>query len=609
MKKNWKNISLQVILTILIALAIAGGIQIMRSQQILEPDNPIQGISEKRSHDLSVEETDFKLEADTYDAVMSATSLIQENPKDEAAREQAEATGENSEFSEDGEPSAEMENGAAGSDTTGNSSDAADGNAGENGDGSGTTGGNGGGVGELDETDLAYFTTSIIDGETVTNPEYEFTIRHLNKNLTVKGVYVYLNGKLDLQFDGAVTLSEGKNNIRISVRYQDEKGKYINVFKLYKVYLGNKDDADDSKEEEEVKPDDIRITTSISDGMEVSEREFTFTATAEDSSGKTYPVTAVLNGSTIKDHSGSEYHCYLNKKKNTIRLRVSLKDGKKAEWIYHVYYIPETTPETAPVIITNLTDGMVSNTSGYTLDISANDYEGNRIYYNNLTVKLNGTSLYYSWATDELTSYWLELETGDNTVSIRAEDEAGRYTEQVYHITYTPADANVPIGSIQVSVEAGTVGLGTLIAPQEIPIYADVPFSYYFVSLMDNNGFTYVNAGSVDQGFYLRSIGKPGFAASAAVPEDLRAQIDIDGLMWMGNESSDSLGEHDYTQGSGWMYSVNGKYCNYSMSDYHPQNGDVVRIRYTLANGKDIGGYTSTGTGNGNINSNYAKEW
>ena len=77
----------------------------------------------------------------------------------------------------------------------------------------------------------------------------------------------------------------------------------------------------------------------------------------------------------------------------------------------------------------------------------------------------------------------------------------------------------------------------------------------------------------------------------------------------MGNESSDSLGEHDYTQGSGWMYSVNGKYCNYSMSDYHPQNGDVVRIRYTLANGKDIGGYTSTGTGNGNINSNYAKEW
>ena len=58
MKKKWKNISLQVIFIILVAFTIAGGIQIMRSQQILEQDNPIQGISEKRSHDLSVEETD-----------------------------------------------------------------------------------------------------------------------------------------------------------------------------------------------------------------------------------------------------------------------------------------------------------------------------------------------------------------------------------------------------------------------------------------------------------------------------------------------------------------------------------------------------------------------
>ena len=140
MKKKWKNISLQVIFIILVAFTIAGGIQIMRSQQILEPDNPIQGISEKRSHDLSVEETDFKLEADTYDAVMSATSLIQENPKDEAVSEQAELTGENSEFSEDGEPFGDMENGAAGGDAT---EDSSDGNAGENGDGSGTTGDNG----------------------------------------------------------------------------------------------------------------------------------------------------------------------------------------------------------------------------------------------------------------------------------------------------------------------------------------------------------------------------------------------------------------------------------------------------------------------------------
>ncbi|MDE7063057.1 MAG: DUF4430 domain-containing protein, partial [Lachnospiraceae bacterium] len=115
--------------------------------------------------------------------------------------------------------------------------------------------------------------------------------------------------------------------------------------------------------------------------------------------------------------------------------------------------------------------------------------------------------------------------------------------------------------------------------------------------------------GTVEEGFYLKTLDRPGIAAERSIPEGLGAQIEIDGLMWTGNEDSDSIGEYDYTQGSGWMYSVNGNYYNYSMTNYHPTDGDVVRVRYTLANGKDIGGFASTGTAGGSINSNYAGEW
>ena len=37
------------------------------------------------------------------------------------------------------------------------------------------------------------------------------------------------------------------------------------------------------------------------------------------------------------------------------------------------------------------------------------------------------------------------------------------------------------------------------------------------------------------------------------------------------------------------MYQVNGVYPNYGLSDYCFQNGDTLRLRFTLAYGADIG--------------------
>ncbi len=61
------------------------------------------------------------------------------------------------------------------------------------------------------------------------------------------------------------------------------------------------------------------------------------------------------------------------------------------------------------------------------------------------------------------------------------------------------------------------------------------------------------------------------------------AKLYVDGI--------DGLFEFDAGPNSGWMYSVNGSYPQYSAGIYDLQDGDRIRWRYTTDLGKDIGGY------------------
>lgn len=55
-------------------------------------------------------------------------------------------------------------------------------------------------------------------------------------------------------------------------------------------------------------------------------------------------------------------------------------------------------------------------------------------------------------------------------------------------------------------------------------------------------------------------------------------------------EGIGNLYEKDCGSKSGWMYSVNGVFPNYAVSDYVLQDGDIVRWLYTCDLGADIGG-------------------
>lgn len=354
-------------------------------------------------------------------------------------------------------------------------------------------------------------------------------------------------------------------------------------------------------------PKDSKIETDLVN-QTVNTDTFSFKAAIINFSSKGR-LTVVCNKKTILPVAENEYTVPLNIGANIIRLKATdIVNGKLvtlAEASYVIKYVPIADEGTKPAIKhINVTDGMTIMGNEFTLDLLPEDYKGNRIYSEGITVQLNGKVYKNTWQS-EFTSYLLYLQGGANTLDIRIKDSDGRYNDYSYKINCKTVADGEKIGEITISVDANVLGLGYIVAPVKVPIRQGETGSYFLTRFLEEKGFKYKHTGSLDIGFYLSRIMKPGIATGVSIPEDLRQAIDKDGLEWKEQRYDDSIGEFDYCQGSGWMYSVNGSFPGYGFSDVVFKDGDVVRIRFTLAYGKDIGGYKATG-GQGQ---NYDKVW
>lgn len=318
-------------------------------------------------------------------------------------------------------------------------------------------------------------------------------------------------------------------------------------------------------------------------------------------------LTVVVNGKTIL--GDTNYTVNLNVGNNVIRLKATDKINGETKAInnsFVIRYVPIATDETAPKLdYINVTDGMNVTGSDFTLNLDPIDYQSNRIYYNGITVRLNGMVYPYKWAS-EYTSYQLWLENGANTLDIRITDNDGRYADYTYTINCNAVADGEKIGEITISIDANVLGLGYIIVPIKVPIYQGESGTDVVTRVLEENGFTYSYSGSLDDGFYLSRISKSGIGTGVLIPRELVNYINKDGLEWKTQKFDDSIGEFDYCQGSGWMYSVNDSFPNFGLSDANFKDRDTIKIRFTLAYGKDIGGFTATGNVGG---SNYETTW
>ena len=431
---------------------------------------------------------------------------------------------------------------------------------------------------------------------------------------------VELNGRTLAGSGGSYTadLNSGENRIRVKASYQSSTAEetYTIIYNASAFQISTTisdtviDDstAQSSASFEKVTVDSqqykFRLHLIRSTG-----REAITNVRVSDSTG-TLSLTQDSDGRYTVDMGREDRQMYIDYKDSTGR-------SKTYKYQLHFQRGAEGTPEDRqPTIIAQveadgtvigLTNGLTMKTPDLIVLVDGRSCNGQQLYANNYTVSVNGTvvsaPISQSGYQFGYTAY-LSNE-GANTITITATDGDGYSATRSWTVYYENGDITVTV-----SVEATTVGLGYLVAPTEVTVPGGTDAWTVVQQVLTENGYTVSGSGS-----YLSAIQRSGICSGFFIDSELMELIMADGMDENGAGldpqpfSMDSLGEFDFYRWSGWMYSYNGSYPGYGFNVCKPQDGSVIRVRYTLAMGKDIGGYSSANGNYGVSSGNYYKEW
>lgn len=455
---------------------------------------------------------------------------------------------------------------------------------------------------------------------TVTDGELTFTASMVQDGNEYPVQSVTLNGRTLTGIGDTYTasLNSGTNTIRIKGGYQSSSAEEIytitynaNAFRISTTISDTVIDdstAQSSASFEKVTVDSqqykFRLHLIRSTGKESIDR-----VRVSDSTG-TVSLTADSEDYYTVDMGREDRQLYIDYRDSTGRSRTY-------KYMLHFQRGAEGTPEDRqPTIIAQveadgtvigLTNGLTMKTPDLIVLVDGRSYNGQQLYANNYTVSVNGTvvsaPISQSGYQFGYTAYLSNV--GANTITITATDGDGYAATRSWTVYYEEGTVTVTV-----SVEATTVGLGYLVPPTEVTVPGGTDAWSIVEKVLTENGYTVSVRGS-----YLSAIQRSGICSGFFIDSELMDLIMADGMDENGAGldpqpfSMDSLGELDFYRWSGWMYSYNGSYPGYGMNVCKPQDGSVIRVRYTLALGKDIGGYSSANGNYGVSSGNYYKEW
>ena len=455
---------------------------------------------------------------------------------------------------------------------------------------------------------------------TVTDGELTFTANMVQDGNEYPVQSVTLNGRTLTGIGDTYTasLNSGANTIRIKGSYQSSS-----VEKPYTItYNANAFRIKTSISDTVI--DDNKAQSSASfEKVTVDSERYRFGFQLIQSTGKESIDRVRVSDSTgtfsLTQDSDDRYTVQMGREDR--QLYIDYKDStgrsKTYKYLLHFQRGAEDTPEDRqPTIIAQveadgtvigLTNGLTMKTPDLIVLVDGHSYTGKQLYSNNYTVSVNGmvvpAPVSQSGSKFGYSTY-LSNE-GANTITITATDADGYSATRSWTVYYENGDITVTV-----SVEATTVGLGYLVAPTEVTVPGGTDAWTVVQQVLTENGYTVSGSGS-----YLSAIQRSGICSGFFIDPELMDLIVADGMDENGAGldpqpySMDSLGEFDFYRWSGWMYSYNGSYPGYGMNVCKPQDGSVIRVRYTLALGKDIGGFTSASGSYGVSSGNYYKEW
>lgn len=413
-------------------------------------------------------------------------------------------------------------------------------------------------------------------------------------------------------------LNSGENRIRVKASYQSSTADVT-----YTITYNASAFQISTTISETVIDDSTAQSSASFEKVTVDSQQYKFRLRLIQSTGKESIDRVRVSDSTgtfsLTQDSDDRYTVDMGREDRQLYIdyRDSTGRSRTYKYLLHFQRGAEGTPEDRqPTIIAQveadgtvigLTNGLTMKTPDLIVLVDGRSCNGQQLYANNYTVSVNGTvvsaPISQSGYQFGYTAY-LSNE-GANTITITATDGDGYSATRSWTVYYENGDITVTV-----SVEATTVGLGYLVAPTEVTVPGGTDAWTVVQQVLTENGYTVSGSGS-----YLSAIQRSGICSGFFIDSELMELIMADGMDENGAGldpqpfSMDSLGEFDFYRWSGWMYSYNGSYPGYGFNVCKPQDGSVIRVRYTLAMGKDIGGYSSANGNYGVSSGNYYKEW
>lgn len=431
---------------------------------------------------------------------------------------------------------------------------------------------------------------------------------------------VELNGRTLAGSGGSYTadLNSGENRIRVKASYQSSTADVT-----YTITYNASAFQISTTISDTVIDDSTAQSSASFEKVTVDSQQYKFRLHLIQSTGKGSIDRVRVSDSTgtfsLTQDSDDRYTVQMGREDRMLYIDYKDSTGRSKTYKYLLHFQrgAEDTPEDRqPTIIAQveadgtvigLTNGLTMKTPDLIVLVDGRSCNGQQLYANNYTVSVNGTvvsaPISQSGYQFGYTAYLSNV--GANTITITATDGDGYAATRSWTVYYEEGTVTVTV-----SVEATTVGLGYLVAPTEVTVPGGTDAWTVVQQVLTENGYTVSGSGS-----YLSAIQRSGICSGFFIDSELMELIMADGMDENGAGldpqpfSMDSLGEFDFYRWSGWMYSYNGSYPGYGLNVCKPQDGSVIRVRYTLAMGKDIGGYSSANGSYGVSSGNYYKEW
>ena len=221
------------------------------------------------------------------------------------------------------------------------------------------------------------------------------------------------------------------------------------------------------------------------------------------------------------------------------------------------------------------------NQSSFFLSLTVRDESGNLVYASNIKVYINGVERFYRQEHFGTYEYELPLMVGRNELKmVFYNDQQSRAEQTIIIWRDDVSSGDTVIGQATIVLDASAIGLGT-IASGAVDIIQGQPAAYQVESMLSQSGFNYDFRGSAATEYYLAHIVRPGITNGNAISEATIQELTDLGA-WHGNFYQDSLGERDFTYGSGWWVFRGGEEPTMGLSHIRLNDGDVLTVQFRL---------------------------